>query len=599
VESHSGAETSHITAVRSTSPFVLDETYLNETPADEMPPSPNLNAQRQRTYAEDGSRTINATDPTRPTRDVAPRHQPLLSHGRAPTTITRYTLNDSPQSHGPTSTPTNISTTTYSQSRRSHKIDNTITSTPPSTSPYSHIAQSVSVNSDRESFIDLFSPSSPDSNFHDLSSEEDLRNLTTSPAGPRINLHESYPVPASSYLTSSSRERSRTPKPPKPQTPKPTFNRSSPSLGMSKKSSPRASPPLDNSKQTRETLPPTTNFLNASERADLVRKSRKLAQVFGQTPGAAALSQQESGRPGQLTVPSGQTGKNRHKRGAVSMSNDIPTSVMHQTEPSWPPTEATLYLSANGRRHSSPLNPEEFSFLGDAMTTEEGMSSESRIDLDVETGSQEGVLSSDRSGHHASDRNRPGSPTSFIDLSDEETPDMSKRRRPSTRSVLENMTPEEQAEEERRRKRDKLAKLHRFLGSRVPMDLVLGLADPITSLPLPIAVSGTTTTPPEDAEASRKAWLRRRRSSSVVAFPSTWSDDLDRLKEDLNDREKAINVRRAQKMEKVVILSYFGVIDLMFFHRFSALHLPRHYTIRAIHHQHRHWLHLRRILVVL
>jgi hypothetical protein len=30
------------------------------------------------------------------------------------------------------------------------------------------------------------------------------------------------------------------------------------------------------------------------------------------------------------------------------------------------------------------------------------------------------------------------------------------------------------------------------------------------------------------------------------------SPDLDRLKEDLSDEEKAINVRRAQKMEKVI-----------------------------------------------
>jgi len=49
-------------------------------------------------------------------------------------------------------------------------------------------------------------------------------------------------------------------------------------------------------------------------------------------------------------------------------------------------------------------------------------------------------------------------------------------------------------------------------------------------------------------------WTRRRRSSSPVAKPSSWSDDIDRVKEDLNEREKAINVRRAVKMEKV-----FGV----------------------------------------
>jgi len=121
--------------------------------------------------------------------------------------------------------------------------------------------------------------------------------------------------------------------------------------------------------------------------------------------------------------------------------------------------------------------------------------------------------------------------------------------------LFENMSPEEQSEELRRRKREKLAKLHRFLGSRVPAHLVLGLPDAELSLPPALDsdnMAGSTT--PESDDATRKAWLRRRRSSSAAIISSSWSDEIDRIKADLNDREKAINVRRAQKMERV-----FGV----------------------------------------
>ena len=52
--------------------------------------------------------------------------------------------------------------------------------------------------------------------------------------------------------------------------------------------------------------------------------------------------------------------------------------------------------------------------------------------------------------------------------------------------------------------------------------------------------------------------------------PSKWPDeDLGRLKADLDDREKAINVRRAQKMEKVC--QFFLVLSLL---RLMGLVLP-------------------------
>lgn len=292
--------------------------------------------------------------------------------------------------------------------------------------------------------------------------------------------------------------RARSPKPPIPTTPKPDFgNRSVPNLQR----------------------PPTTNYLKADERADLIRKSRKLAQVFGQTPGAGVMPQQDSW-VSFLDLPLG-----RHHRGTASVST---------TPPVWPPPEGTQYLTASGRRHSTPLTPDR-------------SSCDSYM---IHVGSQEGEPSTD-------DQPKGEDTKSFIDLSEEELPDdisaiisnsaPTKDRSPSPSLFqFEHLSPEEQAEEIRRRNRDKLAKLHRFLGSRIPADLVLGFEDPSLSLPPPLDV-------PMDSPDDRKAWLRRRRSSSVAAFPH-WSDDHDRVKEDLNDKEKAINVRRAQKMEKM-----FGV----------------------------------------
>lgn len=312
----------------------------------------------------------------------------------------------------------------------------------------SHARQSRSSSrltddADRTSFIDMFSPQA---------------------AHFDTNIYESHSP-------------SRTPKPPLPTTPKPNFGARTSNIPTIKKHS--VSLPVD--------LPPTTNYLQADARADLVRKSRKLTQMFGQPPGAGVMPHSTS--PSSFLDMPSSPNRSRHFRGAVSVSE----SIDHPTR------------SINSeRRHST-------------------------IDLDTR---------------------RPVSPpTSFMEFSDDEQ-DLPPRRTPSspaTRSLFEQMSPDEQEEELRRRKRDKLAKLHRFLGSRVPTNLVLGLQDPFDSLP-------PAPTPTENTD-DKRVWLRRRRSSSVAAF-GTWSDDHDRVKENLDDHEKAINVRRAQKMEKVRYLRF-------------------------------------------
>ena len=140
---------------------------------------------------------------------------------------------------------------------------------------------------------------------------------------------------------------------------------------------------------------------------------------------------------------------------------------------------------------------------------------------------------------------------SFMDLSlsDDENPSLAHVRSPLNipSPPLSRPFDSTHPEDERRRRREKIAKLHRFLGSRVPTSLVLGLSDTDDALP--------ALDPPISTISHRHP--NRRRSSSAAEFKRNWFDGDDRVKEELDEREKAINVRRAVKMEKVwsVLLS--------------------------------------------
>ncbi|KAG0707548.1 hypothetical protein DFH29DRAFT_630840 [Suillus ampliporus] len=263
-------------------------------------------------------------------------------------------------------------------------------------------------------------------------------------------------------------------------------------------------------------------------------RNRKLVQLLGHTPGAEmATAEVEEPRLFKiLPQPAFSallgSAKQRHHRHAMSVSVAVKTPGF-KAEPSssW----QVLDSPPSGRRYSAPYTPSSFTFYLDDPPESPAIHD-----------------------HHGPHRHRDpqhtsGSPTSFIDLSDEDTshdlsdaaslemPKTANGRRifhhsSSTPSVVETLTPEEQAEAERRRKRDKLAKLHRFLGSRVPTDLVIG------------HIAGPSLPPSSMPEDGRDMWLYRRRSGSSA--PS-----FERVKEDLDDEEKALNVRRAQKMEKL------------------------------------------------
>ncbi|RDB29428.1 hypothetical protein Hypma_015999 [Hypsizygus marmoreus] len=464
----------------------------------------------RRRQSTDGAWTPPDSDDEREP-DIAFPRRPLLSHDPWLPSSSRsssVSSSSSATTQGPASTldhRISVSSTIYpASSAHSHPHDMYQTVDPvPIIPPHrtsslhqpSPIEMSSSKNTDRQSFIDIVSPAVAD---FDLP-----------------NLHD--------YRLTSSQPPSRTssPKPPIPTVPKPIFNRpSSKTSPLQRHKEPKQS--------SADSLPPTTNFLDLDERSDLIRKNRKLARVFGQLPGPDAFSQQEAARFNKPPVLPGLS-VGRHQRGAMSMSNNLDIAAVTLPSPQsvWPPA------GPSGRRHSAPLSPDDFSFLN--------------------TGKGESSSEADK---HATDGIRPSSPTSFIDLSDDPGSATPKKKvgrppSPSSQSIFESMSPEEQAEEVRRRKREKLAKLHRFLGSRVPAGLVLGLEDVEASLPPP---DNTMLASTESEEGTKKAWLRRRRSSSVIAYSSSWSDEVDRLKEDLNEREKAINVRRAHKMEKV-----FGV----------------------------------------
>ncbi|EIW64047.1 uncharacterized protein TRAVEDRAFT_32888 [Trametes versicolor FP-101664 SS1] len=451
---------------------------------------------------------------------------------------------------------------------------------------------------DRESFIDLASPT-----FSPLNA--DFKNFSI--PQPTQNARAEQPIPYDSsndFSHGESSARSTKPrlprllptgsdKPPIPTTPKPDFSRLSRSgqsaSGKASKTSPKHGSPMSTfASDLDRSLSglTTTNALTPRERAQRVRTTHKLTQLFGQTPGVSPISPQNDAHlpngcmpiPGNLALnlTAKRKHSHQHHRPAVSMSEEVVTPVYEADEMVWPPPDSTRYVPVAARRHSAPLSPDEFAFMvgpGGRRSNESGGSrafsagsAGGRDDSSViEIGTAEGDAASVAgSGRWTGRGEGPGSPMSFMDLSDEEGglseilaetprgPRTRQRLSPAELSDSLSISAEELAEDERRRKREKLAKLHRFLGSRVPPHLVLGTLDEGT--PLPPLAAPSPSTPLDDDAAERRLKMRRRRSSSAAEFSKKWSDDIDRLKEELNEREKAINVRRAVKMEKM-----FGV----------------------------------------
>lgn len=358
--------------------------------------------------------------------------------------------------------------------------------------------------------------------------------------------HESKPTKSISGHNSPrssnphSRSASPLPKPPIPTTPKPVFNRPY-SLRRSAEGRPRV-----------EELQTAT--LSTAERVGLVKKTRKITQLFGQTPGPdqAPFSPVVSPLQPSLLSPDVRKGH----RAIASISNPLHPSDRGV----WPPPEETVYLNINGRRHSTPLSPTNTSTMWGLDDDDSALNFDQRSSFSKKTSRTQ--LSKSSLVSPIPD------PSSFIDLSEDdsaaETPkDITDHRRQAlfaTESVIDDtsslltLTSSQVHEEDRRRKREKLVKLHRFLGSRVPPDLVLG-PDAIQSPNLP-----PPTSPDIGSEDTRKKFrMRRRRSNSYSGYTRPLTAQEDRMKSDLDMQEKALNVRRAAKMEKVGTLQSFPI----------------------------------------
>ncbi|EIW87102.1 hypothetical protein CONPUDRAFT_79267 [Coniophora puteana RWD-64-598 SS2] len=455
-------------------------------------------------------------------------------------------------------------------------------------------------------------------------------------------------------------------KPSLPRESKPQFDRDKKPPYLSKRSA-SASPHLHSI-----ALPPEeSNKLCASDREALIRRNRKIAQVFGQTPGTMTMAtdsyfkdaspvilqpEEDASRFLKLLPQSALSAllgsarqKDKSHRHAMSVSVAMrsatgpPSAKALKDGPGplspWQVVESPWAIE--GRRHSSPLSPEKAAFLDPAAdllgdhrhhqhhyqqlhhhhqtgTTHAASATDTARDRDSPDQLQQEWNARLRAYKLLQDQgqqqpsplrtNKPRnlSPSSsFIDLSDEEGPPTALPSSPShartrgrsspppppsssspgtasawdkssissggtvhrvSRSAsiadsasvlslgsLASRTSQEMAEIERRQKRDRLAKLHRFLGSRVPADLVIGPgAMPGDTSGLPPLAYGSPDGRSWAAQGGgggggRSSSRNRSGSGSAVITPPQY----ERIKEELGGEEKALNVRRAQKMEKV------------------------------------------------
>ena len=109
---------------------------------------------------------------------------------------------------------------------------------------------------------------------------------------------------------------------------------------------------------------------------------------------------------------------------------------------------------------------------------------------------------------------------------------------------------------ERQRKREKLAKIHRYLGSKVPPELVLGCSSassPLATISNPAVLKQHVVPDNQNQDA-----MKRRRSLSAVTYQHAYSLDAlsrseveNRAKDTISDVERMVKIKRAQKIEQV------------------------------------------------
>jgi len=209
--------------------------------------------------------------------------------------------------------------------------------------------------------------------------------------------------------------------------------------------------------------------LGPREREILLRKNRKLAQIFG---------------------------------AESSVSPPQPRKGLSQGPP-------RLNIQTKEETFLSPLVPSADSSYLENQDVAAGGSIPSLITLDRIDNEAMGASASDQ-GHQARPVSLPSSPLVV--------------------SVAE-----------RRQKVARLAKLHRYLGSGVPAERVLGITEFMRDRDLP------PSTEPNDTR--RSSPVSGRKSSLDLSYPT--KGEVDRSIPKLNDIQKAAQVRRASKMEKL------------------------------------------------
>lgn len=255
--------------------------------------------------------------------------------------------------------------------------------------------------------------------------------------------------------------------------------------------------------------PPTKNTLSSAERASRVRRNRKVLQILGDVP----------------------FDQNPRATGDIATDMASASASLTLSPPSAPSLKAL-------RRHSSPISPV---FAREAVTSPRVL----RRAILSTVSTVPSATSAEYGGSYDMEPEwdvvpaLPVSSSSTISLTEDVDVD------------VEMEEPSSPVDEERARKRATLAKLHRFLGSRVPPELVLGL-------PL-VNNDESADSGPIWVTKSRRASHKVEEDYVPVAYMS--DGELDRNPSRLSEAQKANIVRKKIKITKVgVLLLLFGVV---------------------------------------
>ncbi|KAF8316708.1 uncharacterized protein EI90DRAFT_3293622 [Cantharellus anzutake] len=256
---------------------------------------------------------------------------------------------------------------------------------------------------------------------------------------------------------------------------------------------------------------PNLNTLTKSERAEKIRRNRKVLQIFGD-----GLLKRGAGPTGDIAFDQALS----HPSSPCSPEGFDGQFALHKR-----PSQLLL----ENRRHSSPISPSFFLETpidpralrrprSDPRKYGESVVSLSSDSTETEVATRQLQDQSSKSETLMGDQQQQQQPTPVTsgtpalvgsDLSFHSSDSMNETA--TNGSILEYSLPissdRAPEDEERAKKRATLAKLHRFLGSRVPVDLVLGLtpSDVEASLP-PKSASPIVTESGPSALSRAKSW---------------------------------------------------------------------------------------------